>query len=151
MEFLSNVFFFIENSSEPNLLQEGSIADNIFSLQNCEISFEAFPTRQIVCWIKSNASVAGTAMSGLSFCPVSRRSRQAAVKWPQACQDCCLDLCQLCFAIFGELFSQVFSHVLVDLRYCAYLCIWSWVLLEQSLSFFLGQTSPQVLREVCLH
>ena len=74
----SNVFF-SENSSEPNLLQEGSIAVRIFSLQNCEVSSEAFPTRQIVRWIKLNASVAGTAMSGLSFSPASRRSRQAAV------------------------------------------------------------------------
>lgn len=75
----NNVFFFIENSSEPNLLQEGSIADKIFSLWKCEVSSEAFPTRQIVRWIKPNASVVGTAMSGLSFSPASRRSCQAAV------------------------------------------------------------------------
>ena len=69
--------FFIEYSSEPNLLQAGSIAGKIFSLRNCEVSSEAFPTRQIVRWIKPNASVAGTA--GLSFSHTSRRSRQAAV------------------------------------------------------------------------
>ena len=40
---------------EPNLLREGSIADRIFSLRNCEVRFEAFP------WIKLNASVAETA------------------------------------------------------------------------------------------
>ena len=73
------MFFFVENSSEPNLLQEGSIAVRIISLQNCEVSSEAFPTRQIVRWIKLNASVAGTVMSGLSFSSTSRRSRQAAV------------------------------------------------------------------------
>ena len=55
----NNMFFFVGNSSEPNLPQDGSIAYKIFSLWNCEVSSEAFPKRQIVCWIKRNASVAG--------------------------------------------------------------------------------------------
>ena len=38
----------VENSSEPNLLQEGSITVKIFSLRICEVSSEAFPTRQMV-------------------------------------------------------------------------------------------------------
>ena len=124
------------------LLQEGSIAVKIFSLWNTEVKSEAFPTRQIVCWIKLNASVAETAIRIQEILP-------GCCEWPQDCQDCCLDLCQLCFTIFGELISQVFCHVPVNLRYCAYLCVWSWVLL--ALSLFLGQTSPWVFREVCLH
>ena len=43
------------------------------------VSSEAFPTSQMVRWIKPSASVAGTVMSELSFRPASRRSRQAAV------------------------------------------------------------------------
>ena len=79
---------------EPNLLQEGSIAVRIFSLRNCEVRFEGLPTRQIVRWIKLNASVAETAIRIQEILP-------GCYEWPQDCQDCCLDLCQLCFAVWG--------------------------------------------------
>ena len=67
------------NSSELNLVQDWSIAPSIFSLLSWEVSSEAFPTRQIVRWIKLSTSVAGTAMPGSSFAPASSKSCHAAV------------------------------------------------------------------------
>ena len=46
--------------SEPNLVQELSIAPRICALLNCEVSSEAFPTRQTVCCTIVSTSEAGT-------------------------------------------------------------------------------------------